>query len=68
MEQQHTVHVHREQIHLYVTVRQIYVIQIHAEMVAIVHQQDSQASFVVHARVVSLETDVKIKHQHAEAY
>ena len=68
MEQQHTVHVHREQIHLYVTVRQIYVIQIHAEMAAIVQQRDSQASFVVYARVVSRETDVKIKRQHAEAY
>lgn len=68
MEQQHIARVRREQIHLYVTVQQIYVIQIRAEMEAIVQQRDSQASFVVHARVVFLETDVKIKRQHAEAY
>jgi len=68
MEQQRIARVRWEQIHLYVTVRQIYVIQIHAEMAAIVQQRDSQASFVVHARVVSQETDVKIKRRYAEAY
>lgn len=68
MEQQHTVHVHREQIHLYVTERQIYVNQIHVRTAAIVQQRDFQASFDVHARVASQETDVKIKHQHVEAY
>lgn len=46
----------------------IHVSQIRARMVAIARRRDSLGTYDVHARVVSPETDVKIKYQHVEAY